>query len=48
VSAVAGIALTVQGDHAGLLNAPAPDGDGRVSDVIARLTARTGERVTLR
>jgi elongation factor Ts len=47
-SAVAGIALSVQGDHAALLNAPAPDGDGRVSDVIARLTARTGERVTLR
>jgi elongation factor Ts len=47
-SAVAAIALTVQGDHATLLNAPAPDGDGRVSDVFARLSARTGEHVTLR
>ena len=31
-----------------MLNAPAPDGEGRVSDVIARLTARTGERINLR
>ena len=47
-SALAGVALSARGDHEALLNAPAPDGDGRVSDVIARLTARTGERVTLR
>jgi elongation factor Ts len=31
-----------------LLSAPAPDGDGCVSDVISRLTARTGEHVSLR
>jgi len=38
----------VSGDHRTLLNAPAPDGDGCVSDAIARLTARTGEHVSLR
>jgi elongation factor Ts len=42
------LALEVMGDHEALLAAPAPDGDGRVSDVIARLTARTGEHVKLR
>ena len=47
-AAFARIALDVNGDHGRLLNAPAPDGDGRVSDVVARLTARTGERVNLR
>jgi elongation factor Ts len=47
-AAFASLALSVRGDHGTLLNAPAPDGDGRVSDVIARLTARTGERVNLR
>jgi elongation factor Ts len=48
LSAFAKIALTVNGDHGKLLNAPAPDGDGCVSDVIARLSARTGEHVILR
>jgi elongation factor Ts len=47
-AAVAGVALGVKGDHGALLNAAAPDGDGRVSDMIARLAARTGERVNLR
>ena len=47
-AAFASLALSVRGDHGTLLNAPAPDGDGRVSDVIARLTARTGERINLR
>jgi elongation factor Ts len=47
-SACAGIALDVRGDHAALLDAPAPDGDGRISDLIARLRARTGERIDLR
>ena len=47
-AAFASLALSVRGDHGTLLNAPAPDGDGRVSDVIARLTARTGERISLR
>ena len=47
-AAFARIALSVRGDHGALLHAPAPDGDGRVSDVIARLTARTGERIHLR
>jgi elongation factor Ts len=48
LSGFARIALTVNGDHGTLLNAPAPDGDGCVSDVIARLSARTGEHVILR
>jgi elongation factor Ts len=42
------IALEVNGDHAALLKAAAPDGDGDVSDLIVRLIARTGERVNLR
>jgi elongation factor Ts len=47
-AAFASIALRVHGDHRTLLSAPAPDGDGSVSDVIARLMARTGEHITLR
>jgi elongation factor Ts len=47
-AAFASLALGVQGDHGRLLNAPAPDGEGCVSDAIARLTARTGEHVNLR
>jgi elongation factor Ts len=47
-AAVARIALDVDGDHGALLNAPAPDGDGRVSDLVVRLMARTGERVNVR
>jgi elongation factor Ts len=47
-AAFAAIALRVRGDHGMLLNAPAPDGDGCVSDVISRLSARTGERINLR
>src|SRR5262245_26431745 len=35
-------------DLVALVNAAAPDGDGRVLDVISRLSARTGERVALR
>jgi elongation factor Ts len=38
----------VSGDAAALLDAPAPDGDGRVRDAVSRLTARTGEHVVLR
>jgi elongation factor Ts len=48
VTSCARIALEVRGSHDALLEAPAPDGDGSVSDVIARLMARTGERVRLR
>jgi len=47
-AAFASLALGVRGDHGALLNAATPDGDGRVSDAIARLTARTGERINLR
>jgi elongation factor Ts len=47
-AAFASIALRVHGDRGTLLNAPAPDGDGSVSDAIARLMARTGEHINLR
>jgi elongation factor Ts len=46
--AFARASLDVKGDHGALLGAPAPDGDGTVSDLIVRLMARTGEHVTLR
>ncbi len=47
-SALARLALDVNGDRDALLDATAPDGDGRVSDLMVRLTARTGEHVTVR
>ena len=47
-SALARLALHVSGDRDALLDAGAPDGDGRVSDLMLRLTARTGEHVNLR
>jgi elongation factor Ts len=47
-SALARLALHVNGDRDALLDAGAPDGDGRVSDLMLRLTARTGEHVNLR
>ena len=47
-AAFARVALGVRGDRDALLSAPAPDGDGCVSDVVARLTARTGEHINLR
>ena len=47
-AAIARIALHARGDLDRVLGAPAPDGDGCVADLIARLTARTGERITLR
>jgi elongation factor Ts len=43
-----GIALHTNGDLAALLKAPAPGGEGCVSDMIARLSARTGEHISLR
>jgi len=47
-SALARIALDVNGDRDALLEATAPDGDGRVSDLMRRMAARTGEHVDLR
>jgi elongation factor Ts len=47
-AAIARIALRARGDLHSVLGAPAPDGDGSVADLIARLTARTGERINLR
>jgi elongation factor Ts len=48
VSALARLALVVNGDLDSLLDRPSPDGEGRVLDLVARLSARTGERVVLR
>src|SRR6185436_17806307 len=48
VSALAPIALATAGHLDALAAAPSPDGDGRVSDLVTRLSARTGERVALR
>jgi elongation factor Ts len=42
------IALQVGGDHGRLLEAPSPDGDGSVSDLITRLNATIGENIHLR
>lgn len=47
-SALGRLALGVNGDRDALLAAGAPDGDGRVSDMLLRLSARTGEHVDLR
>ena len=47
-AALAEIALEVDGDRDALLDAPAPDGDGRVSELVVRLTVRTGEHVNVR
>ena len=41
-------ALEVAGDRDALLDAPSPDDNGRVSDLVVRLAARTGEHVNLR
>jgi elongation factor Ts len=48
VTSFARVALELTGRHEALLAAPAPDGNGRISDVIARLMARTGEHIKLR
>jgi elongation factor Ts len=41
-------AFEAAGDRDALLDAPSPDGNGRVSDLVVRLAARTGEHVNLR
>src|ERR1051325_7631882 len=43
VAALAPIALAVDGRLDVLAAAPSPDGDGRVADLVTRLSARTGE-----
>ena len=48
VSALAPIALATGGHLDALTASPSPDGDGRVGDLVTRLSARTGERVALR
>ena len=47
-AAFATLALAVRGDHDRLLNAKSPDGDGRVSDLVTRMTATLGEHINLR
>jgi len=48
VSALGPVALAVDGRLEVMVATVSPDGDGRVSDLITRLSARTGERVTIR
>jgi elongation factor Ts len=48
VSALAPIALATGGDLEALMAASSPDGDGRVADLITRVSARTGEHVAIR
>jgi elongation factor Ts len=48
VAALAPIALASGGCLEVLAAAPSPDGDGRVSDLVTRLSARTGEHVAIR
>ena len=48
VSSLGPAALAVGGHLAALLSTPSPDGEGSVSDLVTRLTARTGERVAVR
>src|SRR4030095_7411897 len=48
VSVLAPIALATGGHLDALTASPSPDGDGRVGDLVTRLSARTGERVALR
>jgi elongation factor Ts len=47
-AAFAKLALATNGDREALLKAPAPDGDGAVSDMITRLITTIGENINLR
>ena len=48
VTALGPLALATGGDLDALMAAASPDGDGRVADLITRLSARTGEHVSIR
>jgi elongation factor Ts len=48
VSALGSTALNVEGRLDALAAAPSPDGEGRVADLVTRLSARTGEHVAIR
>ena len=48
VSALGPAVLNAEGQIAALVAAPSPDGDGRVADLVTRLSARTGEHVAIR
>src|SRR5689334_12225046 len=47
-SALGPLALASGGDLAALSASPSPDGDGRVADLVTRLSARTGEHLAIR
>jgi elongation factor Ts len=48
VAALGPVALAADGQLGPLAAAGSPDGDGRVADLVSRLSARTGERVAIR
>jgi elongation factor Ts len=48
VRGIAGVALKNNGDAAKTADAPSPDGQGTVSDMLQRLVATIGENMTLR
>ena len=48
VASLGPAALAVGGNLAALLATPSPNGEGSVSDLVTRLTARTGERIAIR
>jgi elongation factor Ts len=48
VSSLGPVALAANGSVAVLVASPSPDGDGRVADLVTRLSAKTGERVAVR
>jgi len=48
VRQIAGVALSNGGDYAATADAPAPDGDGAVKDMLLRLVATVGENMTFR
>ena len=48
VSALGPAALEAGGHLDTLASAPSPDGDGRMADLVTRLSARTGEHVAIR
>jgi elongation factor Ts len=48
VAGLAPVALASGGRLETLIASPSPDGEGQVADLVARLSAKTGERVTVR
>ena len=48
VRSIAGVALGTDGTKEGVLDAPATEGEGKISDQITRLVAKIGENMALR